>query len=89
MTNDNNPKIIELDDDDLDSVNGGISDHSVNCGNAISITCCFCVHQQHGQLTFDGVLHDIIGCQKSFGPHGSIGGMVLAIKAAGPTPTHI
>ena len=89
MKDDNNPGLLELSDDELDFVAGGISDHSVLCGNAISTRCSFCIHQLHGQLVIQGELHDIIGCKKSFGPYGSIGGMVLAIKAAGPTPTHI
>ena len=79
----------ELDDEELESVTGGISDHSVNCGNMISIKCCFCVNQKHGQLMLGDELNDIIGCKLSFGPHGSIGGIVLAIKAAGPTPMEI
>ena len=87
--NNNNPNLLKLNVEDLDSVTGGISDHSTQCGNAISTRCGFCIHQKHGQFTFDGVLHDTIGCQLSSCPVGSIDGWVLAIKAAGPTPTHI
>ena len=89
MKDNNNPSLLELSDEELDFVAGGISDHSALCGHMISPRCSFCVHQLHGQLVIQGELHDIIGCKRSPGPYGSIGGMVLAIKAAGPTPTQI
>ena len=82
----NDTNLVQLNDSDLDAVTGGISDHSVNCNHTISGRCAFCVHQKHGQLVIQGQLHDIIGCMKSPTPTGSIGGYVLAILAAGPTP---
>ena len=89
MKDDNNANLIQLDDNELDAVTGGISDHSTLCNHTISSRCAFCEFQKHGQLVIDGKLYDIIGCKKSPTETGSIGGYVLAILAAGPTTIQV
>jgi len=71
-----------ISEDDLESVTGGKSDYSQNCGAILSTDCMFCIWQHHNQGVFDGVLKDTVGCAPAKfgqGKYGYVGSPVSRI----------